>query len=910
MPLVMDYFFEDFHLDLGNRQLLKAGKIIPLNSKYFDVLSLLVQQQGQLASKEFIFEKVWQDVVVTDSALSQCIKDIRKQLGDSAGNPKFIKTVPKHGYSFIGEVTQKHDVRSMSVANETKDNVSNRPYKFLDYFTEQDETLFFGREHEIDLIVSNIVSHRNYIIHGRSGVGKSSIVRAGLSPVLKRKNYDVFVIRSYKDPLEEIRQSLRSLIPDKSKLQNGILDSRELAGLFKQYKLNPVIFFMDQFEDFFLLLSKEKKLVFIETISAVINNESLPVKLVFVLREDLLAEMSRFKSEIPEIFHHEYRLGRLRHEQAVRAMIEPAKAVGCPIAENLPERIWHDLTENGDIDPPQMQIVCDALYDRRDLEKGITEEEYHKLGGASKILTGYLERVMNRFNSEELKTAKEILKSLITVDNTRLVLPASEVERRVNSMLNMSNESIVSLIEELSRARVIRFRRQDGDAWIEVSHDFLIPEIAKWISIEEAEIKRARSLLDRSMENYRAHQLLIDKESLSLILPEGIYLGLNGDEADLVSLSVLQAYGPVPGWLVKLSPSIQNFVTMGIKNSDSDTRIRAIESATLLKNEVMRDELRHAAFWDKDLMVRKAASIKLIEQYGKKGQSLIAARGKDKAGIIRRAISLAIIRDHDKNMVYLLQLPLTISVLVTLGLMWVRIFRERKDISRQTAGGTIGASLSGLVIGSLLGIALSIARHVEGFEGTSTILVLMSLGALSGAFGGFGVSLGIVTMQNISFRHSHWWSIIGGMLGGFAIGAILYALEVDITRILFGQKLTGVTGAFEGLIIGGMLALGKVVSEQVISPKLWSKIIGSAIGSMIGAVILTSIKGNLFSGSIEVIARSFSKSSIHLAPLASLFGEVNFGRISRIGLGAIEGFLFGGFLTLGMEKLKKKSDID
>ena len=91
----MDYFFEDFHLDLENRQLLKAGKIIPLNSKYFDVLSLLVQQPGQLASKEFIFEKVWSDVVVTDSALSQCIKDIRKQLGDSASDPKFIKTIPK-----------------------------------------------------------------------------------------------------------------------------------------------------------------------------------------------------------------------------------------------------------------------------------------------------------------------------------------------------------------------------------------------------------------------------------------------------------------------------------------------------------------------------------------------------------------------------------------------------------------------------------------------------------------------------------------------------------------------------------------------------------------------------------------------------------------------------------------------
>ncbi|MEJ2544679.1 MAG: hypothetical protein P8Y99_11485 [Calditrichaceae bacterium] len=573
----------------------------------------------------------------------------------------------------------------------------------------------------------------------------------------------------------------------------------------------------------------------------------------------------------------------------------------------MPERIWDDLTENGDIDPPQMQIVCDVLFDNRDSEKGITEQEYDKLGGASKILTGYLERVLNRFNSNDLKIAKEILKSLITLDETRLVLPVVDVESHVKNVIKISENEIGTVIEELGRARIIRFRRQDGDAWIEVSHDFLIPEIAKWISSEEAEIKRARSLLDRSMENYRVHQLLIDKESLGLILPEIDFLGLTGEEADLLAMSTIQACQVVADAIAKIAPSIQKHIVDNIQNDDPEIRIKAIESATLFKNDEMRDNLLHAAFWDKDLTVRKAACLMLVEQYGTKGEKLIVAKGNQKAGLIRRAISLAMIRDYDKNMVHLLKLPFMIAVLVTVGLMWVRVIRESKDIARQTAGGTMGAAISGILVGALLGIALSLARHVHTFEGTTTILVLLSLGAIAGTFGGFGVSLGIVTMQNISFRHSHWWSVIGGMFGGFAIGSLLYMLEVDITRILFGQKLTGVTGAFEGLIIGGMLALGKVIAEQFISPKLWSKIIGSAIGSMIGAIILTSIEGNLFSGTIEAVAKSFAKSSINLEPLASFFGEVNFGKISRIGLGAIEGFMFGGFLTLGMEKMKKKT---
>src|SRR5207237_6200466 len=100
------YRFGEFCLDAGNRRLLRDGQPVALNSKYFDVLLLLVSRCGQLVEKATIFAEIWSGVFVTDAALTQCIKDIRKQLGDDAANPRYIKTVPKHGYVFIGEVTQ------------------------------------------------------------------------------------------------------------------------------------------------------------------------------------------------------------------------------------------------------------------------------------------------------------------------------------------------------------------------------------------------------------------------------------------------------------------------------------------------------------------------------------------------------------------------------------------------------------------------------------------------------------------------------------------------------------------------------------------------------------------------------------------------------------------------------------
>ena len=100
----LSYHFDDFRLDASNRQLWRGGDRVDLNARYFDALVLLVQEHGQLVEKDRFFGEVWDDVVVSDGALTQCIKDIRKQLGDDAGNPRYIETVPRYGYRFIGPV--------------------------------------------------------------------------------------------------------------------------------------------------------------------------------------------------------------------------------------------------------------------------------------------------------------------------------------------------------------------------------------------------------------------------------------------------------------------------------------------------------------------------------------------------------------------------------------------------------------------------------------------------------------------------------------------------------------------------------------------------------------------------------------------------------------------------------------
>src|SRR3954466_12164017 len=98
------FAFDQFVLDPDDRQLRRGNAEVELNGRYFDALTLLVRESGKLVSKDRFLDEVWRGVPVTDEALTQCVKTLRRQLGDNVANPRFIETVPKHGYRFIATV--------------------------------------------------------------------------------------------------------------------------------------------------------------------------------------------------------------------------------------------------------------------------------------------------------------------------------------------------------------------------------------------------------------------------------------------------------------------------------------------------------------------------------------------------------------------------------------------------------------------------------------------------------------------------------------------------------------------------------------------------------------------------------------------------------------------------------------
>ena len=99
--------FGEFTVDPAQRRLSRGRETLEVSSRYLDALTLMLRHPGQLIKRERFLDEVWAGVPVTDEALSQCITNLRRLLGDDPARPKFIETVPKHGYRFVAPVETK-----------------------------------------------------------------------------------------------------------------------------------------------------------------------------------------------------------------------------------------------------------------------------------------------------------------------------------------------------------------------------------------------------------------------------------------------------------------------------------------------------------------------------------------------------------------------------------------------------------------------------------------------------------------------------------------------------------------------------------------------------------------------------------------------------------------------------------
>jgi hypothetical protein len=429
------------------------------------------------------------------------------------------------------------------------------PYKFLNYYGPEDAALFFGRDQEIRQLQRKFHSARLLILHGESGTGKTSLIRAGLLPRLSPESYVPVYVRALQEPTQAIKEAMvHQLGVDRRNLEQSLAAflAAETAHLSK-----TVVLILDQFEEFFLRLPLKVRQRFHQELGACLTVSALDVRILITLRDDNFAHLAEFQDAIPDIFTHEMHLTRLTPGQALAAVVEPAKRVGLTMDETLVSKVLlPQLDEAGqDIAPPLLQIVCDALYQQA-MNAGRTAigaEEYAAIGDVRDALGRYLETTLRQFGPVQPQ-ARAVLKALVTAEGTKR---ASFIEELVSRLHTMGLEMTATTLERdflrrLLQARLVRGEDVNGRTRYELTHDYLAQQIGAWIAASERELTKVLELIDRAYEAYQATGLLLEPGALAMIASFADELVLPAEKHQFLEVSQQTARRRRRGLLLKI----------------------------------------------------------------------------------------------------------------------------------------------------------------------------------------------------------------------------------------------------------------------------------------------------------------------------------------------------------------------
>jgi YVTN family beta-propeller protein len=476
-------------------------------------------------------------------------------------------------------------------AAETED--SCHPYKGLLEYRLGDAEIFFGREHDIRELLPRQLNMSLTVLHSESGAGKTSLLQAGLSPQLIAAGHLPLYCRPYDvSPALKIKQTL---LPDLAHVpQLAAAPLREFLGQVRRV-IGPrttLVILLDQFEEFFIRPDEKTRAAFINELADCLEDDTLNVHWVLALRSEYFSNLATFRPRIRNPFENDYRLGRLARADAEAVIALPADRLGVTFEAGLIDRLLDDLGQD-DIAPPQIQLVCSALYSERGDARVITREIYEREGGAAGILRGHLERVLGRdVPVEQRSAARQVLEALISSEPRRILRPRVDLIAELQAR-GVSAETTDAVVAQLIDSRLVR-PVGEGEVSYELVHDYLLDEIKLDPAVQAR--KAAQELLDREVQSYQRYGTLLSDDKLAILQPRRGELRLTPDAQALLDKSewafkrrrglLLGGVGLVAALvLIGVLASIAAIGATGAAQQANDARQQSVTQATAAAQE-------------------------------------------------------------------------------------------------------------------------------------------------------------------------------------------------------------------------------------------------------------------------------------------------------------------------------------
>jgi KaiC/GvpD/RAD55 family RecA-like ATPase len=336
------------------------------------------------------------------------------------------------------------------------------PYRGLEPFTEADAEFFFGRERAVERLLERLRQEPRFLaVLGPSGSGKSSLVRAGLIPRLRRgavprsDRWAFIIIRPGRNPFGELEAE------GLSGASQGLVEAVQ-----NWQRLHPeaerLALVLDQFEELLVDCPEETRREFVAQLAALLDS-SLPVTAILVMRDDFY---SRFVQEVkPLVRWLEGGLANVPltlEPDELRAMVEePARAVGLALEEGLAEVIVREAMEAtpqgapGTI-LPLLEFALTGLWERRE-EGYLTHAAYQAIGGVTGGLTQWADGVLFRLDGEQRRLARRVLTDLVHLGDESRNIPDSRRRRTLDDLCRHEGEreAVHQVVRLLADARLL-----------------------------------------------------------------------------------------------------------------------------------------------------------------------------------------------------------------------------------------------------------------------------------------------------------------------------------------------------------------------------------------------------------------------------------------------------------------------
>jgi WD40 repeat protein/transcriptional regulator with XRE-family HTH domain len=441
--------------------------------------------------------------------------------------PPDIPTIEAHFISALGVEDEPRVISRLldlaaNVRREDAPGLGLCPYKGLSYFDEADADLFVGREtltkklterlFSLTTSIQNLHQTRLLAIVGASGSGKSSLVRAGLVPVLrwdkKSADWHIHVLTPTAHPLESLAASLTVENPPvttTATLMDDLAGDPRSLHLFAKRKLGSdfntrLLLVVDQFEELFILCrSNAERISFISNLLTAASEPDGPIAVVITLRADFYAHCAKYKKLREALAKNQEYIGAMDQDELRRAIQEPAERGRWEFESGLVDVLLHDVGQ----EPGALPLLSHALLETWQRRRGrmMTLGGYASSGGVHGAISETAQAVFtDQFTTEQKSIARRIFLRL-----TELSDDASAVDTRRRAtfdelVLKPEDETITrSVLKALADARLI-ITGQDS---AEVAHEALIrewPTLQSWLEENRASLRLHRQMTDSAQE--------------------------------------------------------------------------------------------------------------------------------------------------------------------------------------------------------------------------------------------------------------------------------------------------------------------------------------------------------------------------------------------------------------------------